>query len=167
MSPTTLRAPESVAGCARHARGSRLRCGYEGRDRQQHIAEHGAPVEQDIALKNNGDVVHGALDCTITHADGAGGRRDEPGNQHQQGALSASARPHDGDEFAGLDGEIDFAQRLDLAPARRPVALCHRMQGDGDAGALMGAAAVAPHPVVRHATRWPGSRPCSTAGQAA
>src|SRR3984893_16947068 len=108
-------------------------------DRQQHIAEHGAPVEENVALKDNGDIIDDALDRAIPDADCAGGRRNEPGNQHQQGALSAPARPHDGDECAGLDGQVEFAQRLDFAAARRLVALCHRMQGDGDSSALMGA----------------------------
>src|SRR5262249_59614236 len=36
--------------------------------------------------------------------------------EHQQGALAASARPHDRYELARRDGKVDFGQCLNLAP---------------------------------------------------
>jgi hypothetical protein len=104
-------------------------------DRQQHIGEHRAPVEKNIALENNGDVVDGAFDRSSIDLDCAAGRRDQPGNEHQQCAFPAAARPDDGHEFPGVDRQIDFAQRMNLAAAGSAVMLGDGAQGDRNAGA--------------------------------
>jgi len=66
---------------------------------EEHVAQHGAPVEQEIALEDDADVRVGrrhrpALDTYL-----APGGLDQARGEREQGALAAAARPDDRDEL--------------------------------------------------------------------
>ena len=90
------------------------------RFRLQHdIAERGAPVEQDGALKDDADVGARPFDFAAGDQYGAARRREQAGCDHQQRALAATARADMGHEFTALLGEGNIAERAHLAVARR------------------------------------------------
>src|SRR5262249_21908672 len=78
---------------------------------------------------------------------------DEPGNEHEQGALAAPRRTHDRDEFAAGDRKVHLRQRANLGPARRLVGLA-------DTGNHDRSAAREPPLVVDRARSQPYSASC-------
>src|SRR5947208_6227937 len=102
--------------------------------RKENVGEHGAPVEQHVALEDDGHVADRAVDRRTSDYHCPGGRCNQPGNEHQQGALAATARSHDGYELARGDGKVDFGQRVNFA-AGADVALGHAGNLDRNSGA--------------------------------
>ena len=98
---------------------------------QKHIAEHGAPIQQQIALEHDADIGVGRPDRAAIDAHLAGRRLDQPGNDGEQRALAASARPEQRYELAGADGDVDAVDR----ERHRAVA---REEGFRDAAKLNG-----------------------------
>jgi len=71
-------------------------------------------------------------------ADRAAGRLLQRGDQAQQGALAAAARPQDGDELAGRDRERELGERQHALPAARQwEALGDALDRDGGVHGLL------------------------------
>src|SRR5262249_5761108 len=73
----------------------------------QHVAEHGAPVEQQVALEHDADVGVGLRHRAARDRYAAAGRLDQPRDQRHDRALAAAARAHHRDELARPDVEVD------------------------------------------------------------
>ena len=68
-----------------------------------------------------------------TQLDAAGVGREDPGQAVQQGGLSRSGRPHDGDRLAGRDGDVDVVEGTS-----RPVGLRQSQGAEVSAGDRFG-----------------------------
>ena len=109
-----------------------------GAHRQRHLAHfqrktdvvgHGHGGVERIALEHHGNVALGrchADHVTSADAQGAFGGLFQTGNDVEQGGLAAARGTHQDQEFAGIDGDVDFLEHLnggstfaeDLADAR-------------------------------------------------
>ena len=63
--------------------------------------------------------------------DRAGARLEQAGDDLEQGALAGTVRADDGEQAAGLDGEIDVLERDAVAVADRDVGEPHIRMGPG------------------------------------
>ena len=85
------------------------------------VAAHRQPGEQ-VGLLEDDPALQGRLldrDATPQRPPLRG--RDEAGQDPQQRGLAAAGRPHEGDELAGGDVEVDAVERVDRTPALRAV----------------------------------------------
>ena len=64
--------------------------------------------EADLAAAQAGELVVAQLgERLVVEVDLAGGRDIQPAKQVEQGGLAGAGWPHDGDEFAALNGKIN------------------------------------------------------------
>jgi hypothetical protein len=102
------------------------------------VAKHGQPRVEVGLLEHHAPLAARRGDLRPVDGDRALGRLDEPGQQLQQGRLTAARRPCDTDEFARLDNQVDIVERVELGTlAEVPLGdvvdhqpLCRRV-GDG------------------------------------
>ena len=96
------------------------RCG------QNHVVEHGQVAEQGLALSHESDGAipqHGQ--CFIaqvghiasSHAHGSRGRANQPSDHVDQRTFTVARPADDGDEFAGIDGEVHVADGVERRAA--------------------------------------------------
>ena len=81
---------------------------------QQHVAQHRAPVEQQIALKRETEIGIRAVDDFTVNPHFPDGCFQQPGNKRQKGALAATAGAENGQKLAAADLQIGAFQRHDL-----------------------------------------------------
>src|SRR6516165_2937268 len=74
-------------------------------DRQHDVSENGAPVEQNIPLKDHAEAGGRGMNGGAGNRKAAGRRDIKPGDQLEQRALSAAARPEQAYEGTMLDRE--------------------------------------------------------------
>src|SRR5271166_4875408 len=91
-------------------------------DRQEHVLQHRAPIEQDIALEHYPEIVGRTFNYLRGDRNPARARLVEARQAAQQGGLSAAARPENADELRRMNREIDIFERNHIA-ARRVVRL--------------------------------------------
>ena len=102
-----------------HPLGDAVRDGHAAElQGQQHVLAQGPPGKQVVLLGHVADLgvqPAGALSPEM-HLPAAG--REEPGQDVQQGALAAPARPHDGHELPFANIEVHVGHRMDDGPPR-------------------------------------------------
>ena len=91
--------------------------------RQRDVPQHGAPGKEEILLGHVGDRVQITADRRSSDLDRAGVGNVEPGDEAEEGALSAAARPDQADELAAAGVEVHLQQHLEGGHAPAPEAL--------------------------------------------
>jgi hypothetical protein len=87
--------------------------------RQADVVAHAAPGEQRRILEDEADTAPRAdpMRRLAEHTDRAGKRRDQIGDDPEQGRLAASGRAEDDEQRAGLDREIETGDHGDRLAA--------------------------------------------------
>ena len=94
------------------------------------VAEHRAPRQQRMALKDHGAVEAGAFDRLPVDDDGALARLVEPGQNVQHRGLAAAGMADHAAEFAARHREPEVLEHRDLAAACARIALADRFDGN-------------------------------------
>ena len=81
-------------------------------DLQQHVAQHVAPVDQDVTLEDDADLGLRAGDGPVGEPDLAAGAGEQPGDHHQQRALATTRGADQRHEGTGLDPKVERAERM-------------------------------------------------------
>ena len=101
-------------------------------DLQEHVAEHVAPVDQDVALEDDADVGLRAGDFAPSEADLARRGGQQPGDHQEQGALAAARRPQQSHERATFDPQIERAEGVNgVASVAEGLGRTQDVDGDG------------------------------------
>ena len=87
--------------------------------RDEHIVQHGAPLEQRGRLEYHPDTVGRLVHRDTVNAHLARARGQQAGHDLHERRLAAATRSHDGHELARRDVERRAAQRLPRARPRR------------------------------------------------
>src|SRR5207245_11600423 len=88
-----------------------------------------------VVLEHHGHVALGGPQCrdlALADPEPARVRRLQPGEQAQQRRLAAAGRTEQDEAFAGLDGEIDLAQRRVRAEA-----FAHALEADSHGAGIL------------------------------
>ena len=112
-------------------RGGIGRAGRLGREAELEVLLHGEPRKDLPALRHVSQPEPGARvrrqpgDVRAVEADGAGARRQEPGDAFEERRLAHAVAAEDGGDGAGRRFERDVAQRMAAA-----VVLVERVDGE-------------------------------------
>src|ERR1041385_3137775 len=83
----------------------------------QRVGQHRAPGQQAVVLEHEAAIAARAAQRRAVEQDGARRRGLEAGDDAQERGLAAAAWSDHGDELAGLDRDVEIAQRFELAEA--------------------------------------------------
>ncbi len=109
--------------------------GAEGDIFADGIGEEGGLLEDDADLGAEG-VEGGAADVEAIDADETGGGVVKAGQEADDGGLAGAGGAEQGDDLAGLDGEVDIGEDFMLAVAEGDVLELDLAEGDGDGGGI-------------------------------
>src|SRR5208337_488539 len=82
-------------------------------DWQEHVLQHRAPIEQDIALEHYPEIVGRTYNNLRVDRNPARARLVEAGQAAQQRRLAAPARPENANELRRMNRKIDILERND------------------------------------------------------